>query len=283
MDGCISYFQPRIEETLNDYFDLYDPSLIPLVHQDSFWPNLSTRVLSYSLIETCLTPLALIRTRMMVQSLDPLHRQYRSPIHCLWAILRTPGLSWIGILRNLFPNIGFTVFYHTIVALIQQSTPLIIHRLLKLSVTRNPYLYGLAFFTLSTLELLIRLPMDTVRRRLFIQQSGEMSGGRYVIREPRSASTLMKTCVRTSDRYYWSAIDCAWHIVSDESIGYEIQKRKRTKDGKGYRRGLKDGWIGGVMQLYRGFWFHTKSNMVVSILTVLSGVEITEESDYLYF
>jgi hypothetical protein len=122
-----SMTQPMLEDYLNDTFDLYDPALIPLIHQESFVPNLVTLTTSQAVVETILSPLKIAQTRMVVQSSGPLKR-YATSFHALYALWQEGQDGIVGRLRGLYPNFRFTLFCNTIIPLMENMSPLIIHR-----------------------------------------------------------------------------------------------------------------------------------------------------------
>jgi fusion and transport protein UGO1 len=164
--------RPALEGTLNDMFGLYDDT-IPLLHLDNATPNILTTVVSHLTIGLLLSPLEIIRTRLVVQSASPLCSKYKGPIHALRTMLyEEGGLYGVYISSiNLFP----TLLYHTITPLLSCSTPLIIARLLHISPTDNPILYGAAELALSTLGLIVMMPIETIRKRLQCQAKGTES------------------------------------------------------------------------------------------------------------
>lgn len=56
-----SIIQPYMEDQLNAFFELYDPSIVPLALQTNFWPNLGTSVVSHAVTGFLLSPLDMLR------------------------------------------------------------------------------------------------------------------------------------------------------------------------------------------------------------------------------
>ncbi|KAG2223983.1 hypothetical protein INT45_013440 [Circinella minor] len=241
------FFQPTLEGVLNDVFDLYDDT-IPLVHLDRVGPNLATLVGSNLIVGFLLSPLELIRTRLVVQSSSPLYRKYRGPLHALKTILAEEG----G-LRGLYLSSHHlipTILYHTITPLLQNTTPLIIDRLFKISANDSPFLYSLAELGLNTLEVVITLPLDTIRKRMQCQIRSRVPG------KKRFAPVVALRPVP-----YTGVMDACYRIVKEEG--------GRRKKGK--KRGLLTGM--GLRGLYQGFGMQCSSNVILFVLHAINGVE----------
>ncbi|CAO3598224.1 unnamed protein product [Absidia cylindrospora] len=242
---CHLFLQPTVEGSLNDSFGLYDDT-IPLVHLDHVGPNLATLVTSHLLVGVLLSPLELIRTRLMVQSASPLHRKYKGPLHALRTILdEEGGLKGLFLNHNLWP----TVLYHTLTPLLQNSTPLVIDRVLRISANDSPFLYGLAELGLNTLELMIMLPLETIRKRLQCQ-----------IRT-RTPKKRFDSVVALRPVPYTGMVDAAYHIIKEEG--------GQRRGGK--RRTLSTGW--GWRGLYQGFSMQCTSNIILFVLHAVNGIE----------
>ncbi|KAG0165096.1 hypothetical protein DFQ28_009226 [Apophysomyces sp. BC1034] len=244
------FLQPTLEGSLNDMFDLYDDT-IPLVHLDRAGPNLATLVASNAIVGFLLSPLELIRTRMIVQSASPLQRKYKGPLHALRTILSEEGgLGGLYLSHNLLP----TLLYHTITPLLQNTTPLIIDRVFRVSAGDSPFLYGLAELGLNTLEILITLPLDTIRKRLQCQ-----------IRTRTPGKKRFESVVALRPVPYTGMTDAVYRIMKEEG------GRKKTKGKQKKGRSMLTGW--GLRGLYQGFSMQFTSNLVLFVLHAINGVE----------
>jgi fusion and transport protein UGO1 len=231
------FLQPTLEAILNDTFDLYD-NTIPLVHLDHVTGNLSTVVASHLIVGYLLNPFDIIRTRLIAQSSSPNHQKYHGPFHGLTTVVQEEGL------RALYTGVHLpvTLIYHTLVPLLRNVTPLIIDRALHLSSSSSPMLYTLAEFGFNTMELLITLPIDTIRKRLYIQLQGQ-----------HNRIIPFTTCVRTRQAPYTGMLDCGVKMLTEE--------------------GTNDSWLGsiGIGSLYKGFSLHWSSNLVTSLIKLVTG------------
>ncbi|KAI8603658.1 mitochondrial carrier domain-containing protein [Dissophora ornata] len=265
--------QPTLEATLNDTFDLYDDT-IPLVHLDHVGPNIATMVASHLVIGFILSPLELVRTRLIVQTASPLQRKYSGMVNCFTTIIQEEGASalWGGV--NLFP----TLIYHILTPLLSNSIPLVIDRVFKLSAADSPVLYSLAELGLNTIELLIRLPIETVRKRLQLQIQRKQSS---------DAATVKKyhTAVETRKRPYVGMVDCIYRIIKEEGGHHKRVSRTtvvKSADGKTQQvittvvqRPWYSAW--GVRGLYTGLGMHLTTN--IGLFAVGAVTNLQDEGD----
>ncbi|KAF9920271.1 hypothetical protein FBU30_009923 [Linnemannia zychae] len=240
------FAQPTLEATLNDTFDLYDDT-IPLVHLDRFGPNLATMVTSHLVTGFILSPLELVRTRLVVQTADPTQKKYTGMLNCISTIISEEGVSalWGGV--NFVP----TILYHTLTPLISNSIPLIIDRVFNISASDSPLLYSVVELGLETMDLLIRLPLETVRKRLQIQIQAKIPGKRY------------ETVVETRKRPYAGVVDCVYKIIQEEGGQHKRLLSKKSEHGETtfVDRPWYSSW--GVRGLYTGLGMHLTSNLAV--------------------
>ncbi|RKO93710.1 mitochondrial carrier domain-containing protein [Blyttiomyces helicus] len=197
--------QPSIEGLFNDILGLSDEQ-IPLIHLDHPGASLATLVASHTVTGLFLSPLELVRTRYMIltlvaQTSNPFHKKYRGVFHCLRTSIAEEGLSAIYLGRNLIP----TLLFHSITPFFKYSTDLIIVRLLGISFDDAPFRYSLCELALHTLELLITLPLETIRRRLQCQVVARIPG-----------DLELSTVVERSPIPYAGIGNCAWRIVFEE-------------------------------------------------------------------
>ncbi|ORX61560.1 mitochondrial carrier [Hesseltinella vesiculosa] len=248
---CHLFLQPTVEGSLNDAFGLYDDT-IPLVHLDHIGPNLATLVASHVFVGIILSPLELIRTRLIVQSASPLHRKYKGPLHALRTILEEEGgFRGLYLNHNLLP----TVLYHALTPLLQNITPIFIDRVLKINASDSPFVYGLAELSLNTLELLIMLPLETIRKRLQCQIRSRTSKKRF------------ETVVALRPVPYTGIADAAYHIIKEEGGRRRRDKQQTDVAPKVFFTGW--GWRG----LYQGFSMQCTSNIILFVLHAVNGIE----------
>lgn len=184
-------------------------------------------------------------------------------VNCITTIISEEGVSalWGGV--NLFP----TILYHTLTPLLANSIPLIIDRVFKLTAADSPFLYSLAELGLNTIELLIRLPIETIRKRLQIQiqTNGSSSAKKY------------RTVVETRKRPYYGMVDCVYRIIKEEG-GHHKRTSRTTKGPDGSiittsvaQRPWYSAW--GVRGLYTGLGMHLTSNMALFAVGAVTNLQ----------
>ncbi|CAJ0913052.1 7754_t:CDS:2, partial [Entrophospora sp. SA101] len=257
------YFQPNLEGKLNETFDLYDDT-IPLIYLDHATPNVVTKVASHLIVGVLLSPLEIVRTRLIVQSSSPSHKKYNGTFNCLSQIIREEGFSSLYWSHNLLPSI----VYHTVVPLLQCTRDLFIERIFHISPTESPILFGFAQFGLSTLQLIITLPLETIRKRLQCQIKTRKPGRPF------------KTIVQTRQAHYFGMLDATYRIVLEEGIsqkyvsdndGTSHPSLNKLKRNKRRQRGWLDNY--GIGNLYQGFYMHLTMNFATFLFQVVNGNE----------
>ncbi|KAK9723055.1 hypothetical protein K7432_002164 [Basidiobolus ranarum] len=266
-------FQPSIEAILNDSFDLYDDT-IPLVHLERALPNVVTMVTSHVVTGVVLSPLEVIRTRLIIQSSSPQHKKYRGFFHALRTIIQEEGLTTFYWSYNLFP----TILYHTLTPLIGNTIPLVIDRFFNLSPADSPILYSFAELGLRTLQLIVTMPVDTIRKRLQCQ----------IQRHP---TKRLETIVDTRAKPYYGFVDCAYRIISEEGGSQNRRSRKAKMERSQKLRNSPDHienihskainktwwqrW--GVRGLYRGCSMRFTGYLVVFASNIIGGTKDEDE------
>lgn len=167
---------------------------LPLSYAPRPWRALSVVFLSHVLTGVLISPLDLVRTRLVAQSLVPIGssvppstvsptsldssthlkrrswwggRKYVWPWDALRTIREEEG-GWEGV--YLHPNLLIpTVLDYTFRPLIALATPLLIDQYLRAEPGTAPTRYALAELLVNTLGLCVTLPVETVRRRLQVQ------------------------------------------------------------------------------------------------------------------
>jgi len=273
--------QPSIEGIINRTFDLYDETL-PLIQMDKVLPNLTSLVVSYTITGFLLSPIELVRIRMIAQTSNPYYKKYKNSWHCLKTIAKEEGFSSIYFGYNLVP----TLLYHSVIPLLKNSNRLIIERLLGISANQNPGKYALYELGLSSLELLISFPLETVRRRLQCQINPKIMN--------HSTNYSTKVAIRRTP--YNGMVDCIKSIINEEG-GESIKKNKKknvnndnTEEASSeeesqiienkklvnryYQKFNKN--IKKVKGLYRGIDLMFWTNVVILGFNILNGIEIVD-------
>ncbi|KAG0348654.1 hypothetical protein BG004_004590 [Podila humilis] len=243
------FAQPTLEATLNDTFDLYDDT-IPLVHLDRVGPNFATMLVSHVVVGFLLSPLELIRT-------SPAHRKYSGTFNCLSTIVAEEGIValWGGV--NLMP----TLVFHTLTPLFTNAIPLILNRVLNIHSAKSPFLHAFLDLGLNIVDLLIRLPVETVRKRLQIQIQAKIRGKRY------------ETVVETRKRPYVGMIDAIYRTIHEEGGTNKriARKNKTAASGTATSEPWYSSWA--VRGLYTGLGMHLTTNVAMCAIGAFTNLQ----------
>lgn len=186
-----------------------------------------------------------------------MQRKYKGPFHALKTIIQEEGgVKGLYFSHNLLP----TILYHTITPLLQNTTPLIIDRVLRISANESPFMYSLAELGLNTLEVIITLPLDTIRKRLQCQ-----------IRTRTPGNKRFETVVATRPVPYTGIANAAYCIIKEEG---GKPNRKKGKKAVPQKRGILTDWS--LRGLYHGFNMQCTSNIVLFFLHAINGIEGTQ-------
>ncbi|KAI0274869.1 mitochondrial carrier domain-containing protein [Gloeopeniophorella convolvens] len=268
VDMLSSTMQPLIHNALQGIFapPLTSPYLLPATATTS----LLLPVASHLITGFILSPLDLVRTRLIVQSFDPHHRTYSGPIDALRCIIRDEG----G-LRGLYlhPHLLIpTLLDNTIRPLMSLALPSLLSTRLfpgtLILPETSPTAFGVVEFASSCIGLLATLPFETVRRRLQVQVRGR--------------AQPLKTCVEKRPAPYNGVVDALWHILTEERSDLPVQRALIRRGEKGKEREGEKGkgeehvsvWRHtGLGQLYRGLGMRLGAGVIVFALGVVSGGE----------
>ncbi|KAI8371424.1 uncharacterized protein BYT42DRAFT_67614 [Radiomyces spectabilis] len=194
---------------------------------------------------------------LIVQSASPLQKKYKGPFHALRTILSEEGgVTGLYLSHNLMP----TLLYHTITPLLQNTTPLIIDRVFRISANDSPFMYALAELGLNTLEILITLPLDTIRKRLQCQ-----------IKTRTPSRKPFETIVPLRPAPYTGITDAAYRIMKEEGGPRKQKNKQRTDDDQASPKKKQTGWS--LRGLYQGFGMQLTSNLILFVLHTVNGVE----------
>jgi len=234
---------------------LFFPSLSPFHQPPIFLP-----VASHLLTGLLLSPLDLVRTRLMVQSYNKRYRTYSGPFDAISKILRDEGgLKGIYFHSHLLLP---AIIDNTLRPLVSLALPRILASLVGAHINEetNPIVWGLAELGGSCLGLLITLPFETIRRRLQVQVRG--------------TAKPIKGCVELRPTPYNGIVDAFWHILIEERSDLPITPRRRhNDDGKERTQDEPESWLKntGIGQLYRGLGMRLGASVIVFLLAVFSG------------
>ncbi|KAI8089064.1 mitochondrial carrier domain-containing protein [Halteromyces radiatus] len=282
--------QSMIEHQLNDLFGLYDDT-IPLMHLDSVTGNLITMLTSHVVVGVLLSPLEIMRTRMIVQSAGSVDGPYQNVYRAWRSLLQDEDGLWSIYFseKNYWP----TILYHSLTPLFHYSAPILIDRSCHISANDHPILYSAATFGLSITTLLITMPLETIRKRLQCQ----IGSFRHQKRSKSSItsdiqSSTFQTTVPLRPIYYYGILDALYKIMkeegargpnsstvirkssipsdsSDETEEEDSYERRHINIPK--RRKATSAW--GVRGLYKGFGIQLAASVIMFILHTVNGLE----------
>ncbi|KAI9597728.1 mitochondrial carrier domain-containing protein [Syncephalis fuscata] len=254
--------QPTFEGYMNDFFGLYDDT-IPLQHLDRAFPNFATMVGSHLITGWLLSPLDLIRTRMIAQTSHPQHRRYSNPIQALVDIISGEHRGSLWSLYFSSSLLLPTMIVYTVTPVLRHAAPLIIDRCVGISAADAPTRFALWELGLNTMGLAIIRPVETIRRRLQVQAYG---GGRE-----------LETCVGVGRNYrgFW---DCFYRIVTEEGgrrTPRPMPRHRSSPSSKDHEKPLSpvswwDSW--GIQGLYRGFMVDTALNIAHCLVRMTGSI-----------
>ncbi|KAK7058348.1 hypothetical protein VNI00_001981 [Paramarasmius palmivorus] len=285
-EGYTSLFKALLTSTITDALSSFlQPTvhnLISAIFLQSLHSNaLVIPITSHILTGLLLSPLDIVRTRLIVQSASPppsnsknSHTHYSGPLD---ALTRLPPSRAFTSSTLLIP----TLLEHTIRPLLALTLPTLIANAFHLHpYYSNTAVWGLVELGSSALGLLITLPIETVRKRLQIQ-AHEQEGELY-------------TCIRVRPRPYVGVVDCMYRIVKEEQ-GYiplppapvprklarsmsSSSRKMSTSSASQVQVQEQQSWLNntGIPQLYRGLKMRLIASLIVFVLGVVAGPESGE-------
>lgn len=244
------------------------PQLSPF-HQ----PPLILPVASHLITGFLLSPLDLIRTRLIVQPYMSRHQRYTGPLDALKQILRDEG-GLKGI--YLHPQLLIpTLLDNALRPVVSLALPGMIARRfssVNISEDTHPRAWSIAELAGSCVGLMVTLPIETIRRRLQVQVRG--------------TAKPLKGCVELRPAPYNGVVDTFWHILTEERsdlpLRYPQRHRRLSIRGKEQQpeeavvvpeETLDEGWSRhtGLGQLYRGLGMRLGASAIVFVLALWSG------------
>lgn len=223
---------------------------------------LGLHVAAHLITHIFLSPLELLRTRTIVQPSSA--RSTLSSPRMLREIVRSEG----GVLSGLFfhPQLFLpAVLEHTLRPLFTLSIPLFIERQLKVTPDSSPVAYSILDLGLGLASLLVILPIETVRKRLQLQERRRPALKDEPTQVVSAADAVRPSIVRLRDQPYIGIVEAIYRIVTEET-GTRKRRRRRSSNrrpsmprrrssmaqGGGQPMESKRSVLDGVRQLYRG-------------------------------
>ncbi|GAK62118.1 mitochondrial carrier [Moesziomyces antarcticus] len=318
-----STIQPLVSSILS----LFAPSALsplPLAYAPYPYKTLGLLLSSHLITGILVSPIDLVRTRLIAQSTLPAHRKYSGPYDALQKTLREEG-GWKT--AYLHPNLLIpTILDFTLRPLLSLGAPLLIEHTLRLEPNTHPISYAVAELAISTASLCITLPIETVRRRLQLQMrkpygakdaeassaastrkitsatlqqqsSTAASHGGIALTTGNVSVRGLRTCVETRPLPYVGVVEAIYRIVTEETVATHMRSAKpdqtsasanNATDGSASDAEAASGSnamaqsailaaktghssLGGLRSLYRGFSMAFSANLVVFMLTIVSG------------
>ncbi|KIP06926.1 hypothetical protein PHLGIDRAFT_127964 [Phlebiopsis gigantea 11061_1 CR5-6] len=245
-----------LETLLSPLFGLTSSSFNP--------PPILVPIAAQILTGFILSPLDLVRTRLMVQSSVPRHRSYSGPIDALNKILEHEG----GIRGVYFhPHLFLpTMLDCALRSVVPFALPGLIASALSITPEAHPIALNCIELIGSLSSLLITIPFETVRRRLQVQVRG--------------TAKPLKACVELRPVPYNGMVDAFWHILTEERSDIPLQPTRRRRKSVGSKAKVeeeenRERWMRstGLGQLYRGLGLRLGASVVVFVLALLGAKE----------
>ncbi|KAF1996479.1 mitochondrial carrier [Amniculicola lignicola CBS 123094] len=241
--------------------------------------SLIVAVAASAIAGLALAPLDLIRTRLIVTSTSTTPRTIYPSLAMLPIFTVTPSLLPVTLLHSTIPTI------------VSSSTPLFLRSTFAIDPVITPGLYSVSTFLSSTVELFLRLPLETVLRRGQVATLQEHENQRLAdtyrgqpshVRTPSTMSAPGQSTPDESDptntRFFKTIVEpgpykgvfgTMWFIVRDEGVQLigpgaavantvakaktpALSARTRVRKGQGIQ-GLWRGWRVGFWGLV-GVW-----------------------------
>lgn len=180
---------------------------------------------SHLITHLILSPMEVIRTRLIAAPTS--HPSTPSSVAMFRQMIKEEG----GFASLYFhPNLLLpSILEHTIRPILTLSIPLLLERQFGISPELSPLTYSMCDLSLGLASLLVILPIETVRRRLQLQNRGGGKRGKSIVR------------LRETD--YVGVVEGIWRIVTEET-GVRRKRNMSERD--------EGGVFAGIRQLYRG-------------------------------
>ncbi|KAH8592836.1 mitochondrial carrier domain-containing protein [Bisporella sp. PMI_857] len=203
------------------------------------WASLGVAVAAAAVTGLALSPLDLVRTKLIMTPVSIPKRSLTHNLRSLPSYACPPSLFLPTVLHSL------------ITPAISHSTPLLLRSHLSIDPVLTPATYSIARLFSRTIELFIKLPLETVLRR---GQIAVLSSHPYRIQDTNDFQTVVEVGP------YKGVLGTIWSIAREEGVSDEPPSpNKLSKKGKKVERrgqgmeGLWRGWRVGMWGLV-GVW-----------------------------
>lgn len=208
-----------------------------------------------------LSPLDLIRTRLIVQTSSTRHRAYSGPFDALNKIIFHEG-GFQSL--YLHPQLLYPAILDcTLTPLVAASAPIFTARLFSrllgsaIHEDSHPVIWAASQLGGACLGLLVTLPVETVRRRLQVQ----MRGG----------APPIATCVEVRRRPYIGIVDVIYSILVEERSDLPLRTQRKRRASHSDRQAEEEevldrgSWLKytGIGQLYRGLGMRVSASVII--------------------
>ena len=242
---------------MNDVFDVFEDH------------NPWTLVTSQLIVGMILSPLELVRTRLIVQSLAPLKKRYHGTFHALGEISKENENSRLGSFftsRTIIP----TLLLNTVSPLIRYFCTHVIEAQLGLNSSFNPIMFKIFQLAFIGVEAFLTCPLELARTRLFARTISSDDSGNL------KSTDLLKlvsydACVELAPVHSNGVFKCIIDVITIEggrsapskpaSSKISIDEWENVYGGGAQLQTSESGMLGrlngyrkGFFSLYRGFW-----------------------------
>ncbi|KAJ1723560.1 hypothetical protein LPJ61_005817 [Coemansia biformis] len=261
--------QPTLEGLLNEMLGLYDSAPMA-TYIDSTAPSALTLVASSVIVGWLLSPLELVRTRLMVQSASPIHRKYRGMVHALRTVTREEG----GLSSLYFSPFHLvpTLVKHTLDPVFRSMGSFAIDRVAGIDPYDHPAAFSVGRLVWKTISVVVMLPIDTIRARLQAQPryatKGGASSARLKSKDPADDKQPelfreFRSCVPLSPIPYTGMANCAWRIITEEGESLNAMQKRLSAAGSGKNQYISNVGHYGLRGLYPGIALQLVANVAI--------------------
>jgi fusion and transport protein UGO1 len=169
LDGLTATMEAWLSGFFASVLDVPDPQFVEVLHSPAPLTALGTAVAATVTTAVLLSPIDLIRTRLMATTFSTAPRSFRTSIVQL--------KSWASPITVLIP----TILHSGLTSLIRLSTPYVLYTRLGVDAFNQPVLNASLTLVARIFEVCVKLPLETMVRRAQLA-SENLSVGSQVVR-----------------------------------------------------------------------------------------------------